>query len=658
MVVRVVTICVCCLVALPVSAVDELWEWVTPWPQGHSLRAVAAGNGVMVAVGVKGSIIAGADGIHWRVVNSTTDYDLYDVIWANHQFVAIGWRGDGYSTEFGVILTSADGFHWVELHRIDHSGVGGVAWDGERFVAAADTILLLSSDGDTWVEEALSEEISSLWDLVWDGTRFVAVGESPDETLSAFTSEDALSWQSQPFDCECYPWGIPDIWDGLYCEYYPAAIAWGSGRYVAVGGGWEGNATALVSIDALSWEEQTWEGIGRFNDVVFGRDGFLAVGDDGLVASSVDGYVWSFQDPPTDFDVWGVTEMDGGYLAVGEDGFMMSSPEGSEWTQLSTKSFDLSGSWEINELAKGGSMIVGVGEVGVIITSRHGTEWVQRSSPTESELHSVIWTGSAFWTAGSNGVLRSIDGVHWVQMLLDHDLRLFDIVWNGSLFVAVGRHSTFVDSVVETRDIILMSPDGHDWSSQFFDLDGNLFTVGWTGSQFVAAGSGSYYLTSPDGMTWQQRTQAEDLTLTDMAWNGDRLVAVGGRWEAGGVIRSTEDGTHWVESALPEDDVSSFDDVTWTGTHFVAVSRSSGDVVFSSPEGLTWSSETTGTGVWPVSVVGDDRSLYVTGRGLSIIRRTEPLQGPAPPRRPDRRVSPAVDSVRTSAPILRKDLLH
>ncbi len=624
-----------CLLALPVSASDELWEWVTPWPQGHTLRAVAAGDGVVVAVGVGGSIIASTDRIHWSVVHNTTDYDLFDVISANHQFVAIGWRGDGYSTEFGVILTSADGFHWVERHRIDHSGVGGVAWDGERFVAAADTIMLLSSDGDAWVEQALPEEISSLWDLVWDGTRFVAVGESSEETLSAFISEDALSWQSQPFDCECYQWGIPDIWAGLYCEYYPAAIAWGNGRYVAVGGGWEGHATALVSVDGLSWEEQTWEGIGRLSDVVFNRDGFLAVGEDGLVASSVDGHVWSFQDPPTDFDVWGVTEMDGGYLAVGEDGFMMSSPDGSEWTQLSQKFFDLRGSREINELAMGGSTIVGVGAG--IITGRHGSEWAWQPPPVDMGPTSVIWTGSAFWAAGSYGVIRSTDGVHWVPMLLDYDLYLSDIAWNGSLFVAV------------SHNIVVTSPDGHDWSHHYVGGNGRLLTVGWTGSEFVAAGSGSYYLTSPDGMTWQQHTQAEDLTLTDMAWNGDRLVAVGGRWGAGGVIRSTEDGTHWVESALPEDDVSSFDDVTWTGTHFVAVSRSSGDVIFTSTDGLSWSSETTGTGVWPVSVVGDHRSLFVTGRGLKIIRRTKPLQDLASPRRPNHRVSPTVEKVRAAA---------
>jgi len=454
-------LCACCLLALPTSAEDPLWEWVTPWPQGHTLRAVVAGDGVVVAVGVNGSIIASTDRIHWRVVNNTPDYDLYDVIWANHQFVAIGWMGDGFSTEFGVIVTSADGFHWVERHRIDDNGVGGVAWDGERFVAAADSTMLVSSDGDAWVEQALPEEITSLWDLVWDGTRFVAVGESSEETLSGFISEDALSWQSQPFDCECYQSGIPDIWAGLYCEYYPATIALGNDRYVAVGGGWEGHATALVSVDGLSWDEQTWEGIGRLSDVVFSGDGFLAVGEDGLMASSVDGHVWSFQDPPTDFDVSGVTELDGGFLAVGEDGFMMSSPDGSVWTQLGAKSFDLPSSWEINELVTDGSTVVGVGEGSLIITGKHGTEWVRRSPPVSwGELNSVIWAGSAFWAVGSPGVLRSSDGVlwSWPEMIGDFDITLFDIVWNGSLYVAVGWDQVPIGN----RKSVITSRDGHD----------------------------------------------------------------------------------------------------------------------------------------------------------------------------------------------------
>ena len=149
-------------------------------------------------------------------------------------------------------------------------------------------------------------------------------------------------------------------------------------------------------------------------------------------------------------------------------------------------------------------------------------------------------------------------------------------------------------------------------------------------------------------LTVAPATADEYLYLTDMAWNGDRLVAVGRRRGDGGVIRSTTDGFNWVESVLPEDDVSEFDDVTWTGTHFVAVSSSSGDVIFTSRDGVSWSSETTGTGVWPISAVGDDRNLFVIGGGFKIIRRTRPLADPEPPRRPSRRLSPVAEKARTT----------
>ena len=635
---RIVVIFACCAVALPLLAADELWEWVTPLPQGHDLGAAAIGNGVRVAVGGQGTVITSSDAIEWRMSHTGEGYWLMDVVWGNGLFIAVGGRtmSEFGPPPFGVVLSSGDGFNWVERHSTDELSLEAVAWTGSRFVAVGvGNEVLLSSDGLSWSEQQIASDAWTMSDLAWNGSMLVAVGSDNVFAFgrhSYFTSEGGVAWHVQNFECE-------------YCD--PKSIAAVGGRFVAVGS-W---LKALVSDDGMTWNEAPYGTSDSLNRIVPGGDEFLAVGY-GAVGTSPDGYAWSIEELTTESPVRGLAWGGDGYLAVGDEGFMMSSPEGSEWTQLSTRSFDRGGYREISELAKGGSTIVGVGAE--IITGEHGTEWVQRSSPGDSGPTSVIRTSSAFWAAGANGVIRSIDGVHWAQMLVDHDIRLFDIVWNGSLFVAVGWNPSSDDQ----RKLVLTSQDGHEWSYQWFDLEDHLFTVGWTGSQFVAAGGGAYYLTSTDGVDWQQHTQAEDLTLTDMAWNGDRLVAVGDRWGAGGVIRSTKDGTHWVESALPEDDVSSFDDVTWIGTHFVAVSRSSGDLIFTSVDGLIWSSETTSTGVRPVSVVGDDRSLYVTGRGLSIIRRTEPLQDPAPYRRPDRRVSPLVDSARASVPIPRKTLLR
>jgi hypothetical protein len=324
---------------------------------------------------------------------------------------------------------------------------------------------------------------------------------------------------------------------------------------------------------------------------------------------------------------------------------MMSSSDGSQWTQLSRDAFDLGGSWEINELAMNRSTIVGVGAG--IVSGRHGRQWSWQPNPTDGGSNSVIWSGSAFWAAGRYGILTSVDGFNWVRVLLDYNLDLRDITWNGELFVAVGWDNG--------RAAVLTSTDGDDWSSlrlQGLDHTDPLFTVGWTGSTFVAADGRGDFLVSADGTAWDQQSFGEEIDLEDMASNGDRLVAVGGRWQVGGVILSTTDGLNWIESDLPEG-VWYFDDVTWTGTHFVAVSRSSGDLIFTSTDGVSWSSESTGTGVWPVSVVGDEQSLYVTGRGLQIIRRTKPLEYRERFRRPEQRVAPDGGRARPTPPVQR-----
>jgi hypothetical protein len=628
---RIPALLACMLVALPVAADDGLWEWVTPRPQGHDLRAAARGNGVTVAVGRTGTVLTSADGIEWSIGPAGTEYNLFDITFDSDVFVAVG--GETVSQvsphAFGVVLTSSDGTDWVERHRIENIALISVVWTGTRFVAMGEgDRYLVSEDGLHWNERDLGEWAWTVFEIAWNGSTLVGLGSQgywPHFQGSYFTSDDGEEWQQVDFD-EGYVW---------------SSVAALDGRFVAVGY----DDAVLVSDDGLTWDRVPIEAPRDLTRVAASTDGFLAVGRN-IVGTSPDGYAWTIDELPTESRISGLAWLGDGYLAVGEDGFMMSSPEGSQWVQLSEKAFDVGGSREINELAKGGTTIVGVGEGALIITGKHGTEWVRRDSYADvGELSGVVWNGEAFWTAGSYGIMRSIDGVHWARVLLDYDLDLFDITWNGSLLVAVGRRSS--------RDVVLTSAHGHDWEEQLFDLDGNLFTVGWTGMQFVAAGSGSVYLTSPDGVAWDQNLQIAGVTMVDMASDGGRLVAIGGRSNSGGVIYWTADGVQWFQSTLDDPSGLEFRDVAWTGTHFVAVSRSGGQSVFTSTDGFSWSTESTGTGVWPVSVVGDDRSLFATGRGLQIIRRTEPLADPTRPRRPNRRVAPLAGKMLTTPAVER-----
>ena len=561
-----------------------------------------------------------------------SEYGLRDVTWANGLFVAVGGEsGEEFSPGPGVILTSNDGINWFERHREDYLTLNAVVWTGTRFVAVGiGDRALLSSDGLNW-SEIQFDDSEYMWDLAWNGSRLVAIGRDGyfGGPPSYFMSENGEEWLQSRFDR----------------DYAPSSIAAFDGRFVTVGS----EHDALVSDDGQTWTVVPYESSRELRVIVDGDDRFLATGN-GVVGSSLDGYVWSIEDQPMESLVYGLDWLGDGYLAVGEDGFMMSSPDGWEWTQLSGKSFELGGSWEINELATNGSTIVGVGEGSLIITGKHGTEWVRQYAPVSwGELNTELGAGSQFRAVGSPGIFRSDDGVHWgAELSLDPDLTLYDIVWNGSLYVAVGRDQVTIGG----RRSVVTSRDGHEWTYHEILFPVPLHAVAWTGSRFVAAGDGDLFLTSTDGEVWEQHSWPDSRDVRDMAWSGDRLVAVGGRSGVGGFILSTTDGIDWVECELSSESVSDFDDVTWTGTHFVAVSRSSGDLIFTSPDGLDWSSETTGTGVWPVSVVGDERSLYSTGRGLQIIRRTSPLADPEPPRRSDRRVLPTGEKLR-SAPAIR-----
>ena len=90
MLIRLLVFLICCLVAVPGSAGEALWEWVTPTPQGHDLFAAAIGDGATVAVGREGTVVTRVDGREWRTSHVADEYALADVVWANGLFVAVG----------------------------------------------------------------------------------------------------------------------------------------------------------------------------------------------------------------------------------------------------------------------------------------------------------------------------------------------------------------------------------------------------------------------------------------------------------------------------------------------------------------------------------------------------------------------------------------
>lgn len=168
-------------------------------------------------------------------------------------------------------------------------------------------------------------------------------------------------------------------------------------------------------------------------------------------------------------------------------------------------------------------------------------------------------------------------GTQWTTILAGTDMNMEAVVWNGSKLVAVGDD-----------DEILISSDGVNWTSytpSFMSPQG-INDIVWNGTNFVGVEGWTY--TSPDGIAWNLNATTFD-TLNGVTWSSTLglHITVG----EDGLIMSSPDGATWTTETSPTS--SWLNDVTWANGKFLAVGENG--TIVSSNDGSTWSTETSGT---------------------------------------------------------------
>jgi hypothetical protein len=161
---------------------------------------------------------------------------------------------------------------------------------------------------------------------------------------------------------------------------------------------------------------------------------------------------------------------------------------------------------------------------------------------------------------------------------------------NGTMIVTMGRYGSCATS-----------PDGVQWTYRSPDLVGDfgiptghagtaINSITWGGHNFVAVGRMGIR-TSPDGIIWStmpfSATGPIDTTLIAVAWGGSHYVAVG---MSGGIF-SSPDGLVWTKQKSGTN--VPLDDVLWDGKQFVVVGWDGR--ILTSPDGATWASQTLGS---------------------------------------------------------------
>jgi len=315
-------------------------------PQGNGLArnlfTVVFGTAGFVAAGGQGSLYASSDGMAtWTIRTLTTSRNLRSVAVGPAGYCAVGNNG--------TVVSSPDGQTWtnqVGIAAASNNNWASVTFANGLFVAVGNLSEVMSSpDCVTWTERnagRLAQTPSStsfLADVTFGNGTFVAVGNASSSGLVSalvLTSTDGLTWSSTPS-------GLSST-----ANHSLETVAYGAGRFVAMGRRADNETDLITSTDGLAWAPVASSLFSReaVLDILFANGIFMAAGT--RIWTSADGLIW-------------------------------------------TKAADVR---PVNALAFGNDLFVAAGGNGAIYSSFDGSSWIQDPAETAHTLNSVTYSAS------------------------------------------------------------------------------------------------------------------------------------------------------------------------------------------------------------------------------------------------------------------------
>jgi uncharacterized repeat protein (TIGR02543 family) len=316
-------------------------------------------------------------------------------------------------------------------------------------------------------------------------------------------------------------------------------IAYGGGKWVAVGGG--GGGKIAYSTDGEQWEEATISGgSDSLAGVVYGGGKFVAVGNSGTILYSADGVSWA---KPTigvssDIEISTVAYGDNKFIALGyltgaNEGIgILTSTDGNEWSSTNAGSpFNIV--WFSSNKIKfdGANFIMALGPNGAIgkivyeADNKPNIELIANYSKTSSpalsltgystdvisnvpETQDVIFTGTQWITVEKRGwVAFSEDTTSWeavrissVTTALGNSQGIYAAAYGNGKVIAGGYRGHFAYVNLQnttsgkiTADLSLwtlkdMYTDEGVWVKSTGAYGVNIQDIGYAGGKFIVAG--------------------------------------------------------------------------------------------------------------------------------------------------------------------------
>ncbi|MCX7748892.1 MAG: dockerin type I domain-containing protein [Clostridia bacterium] len=342
-----------------------------------SLNCLACSENTYVLVGKE--VYVSTDCTNWSTRLLENSRNLYDIVWANNLFVAVGYGGK--------ICISEDGDVWKDYTKWPAEGFTSIVWDGSKYLTlSTGGSALISQDGINWKWKKTNLYNNELVRIIWDGKKYVAAGVHRNlnkATGIICTSADGIFWSTS--------WGTS----------YPGPnnvlhdLAYNGNMFVAVGDA----GTMVTSLDGVTWTLKPPDTSEEINAITWNGEEFVAAGHSYL-ATSPDGINWTKNEMPK---ITGIRSLSGNQnmlVACINYYSIFTSQDGLTWDHANVEITGLIG----KSIWTGKEFIV-IANDGGFYTSTDGNYWTKKDIGINESINDMAWNGKQYIGVGSNGLL-------------------------------------------------------------------------------------------------------------------------------------------------------------------------------------------------------------------------------------------------------------
>ncbi|MBL9167617.1 MAG: immunoglobulin domain-containing protein [Verrucomicrobiales bacterium] len=419
-------------------------------------------------------------------------------------------------------------------------------------------------------------------------------------------------------------------------------IAWGDGRFVAVGR----SGNVVTSVDGVRWDRSIIEADCDLGAVAYGQGRFVTVGTtravtgypfpgggtsvssffSGIILTSTDGESWTSVPCPSSFPV-DIAFGNGVFVLTGSPegvtpAFNYTSIDGIHWTPQYN-------GWTRSDRVNFVNGEFWASDQGYLYRSANGAQWRPAMRSLLGEPTGFVAFGNSQYVAlGGYGQFGQIsaDGDQWLPFMSTYQGIQSLVFGNGRFVAAVYHDDENPSNFYPPAGTVITAEDGRQWTARDTGTRQELESVIFAEGRFWAVGEAGTISSSSNGIDWSPSLTANTVDYYGLTQHGDTVVVAGDD----GAILTSLDGQTWTRQ------------VTSSGRNLHTVHSAAGLVVaggrggriMTSPDAVRWSnrnSETTNyvqrlswADRWVAVCEGGDILTSLNGIAWSAVRTDPP----------------------------------